>query len=174
VSIHDAYTHWHEHEFKKKLDQSLALPVLHALQGHPKSGKLWEKHITAILQSPQFGFKSTTHDRSIHSATFEGTKILLLRQDDDFAVACPNEELAKHLCNQIGKCLQLPSEDTHPFKCLGLLKDLMDSMSHNILTRSSSHAKSTSSESSPPMDGRNLPLLYKQSLLCLCHYQLTR
>ena len=123
VSIDDAYTDWYEHRFKKQLDRSLALPVLHALQGHPKSGKLWEKHITAILQSPQFGFKSTTHDRSIYLAAFEGTKILLLCQVDNFAVACPNEELAKHLCDQIGKRSQLTSEDAPPFKHLGLFQD---------------------------------------------------
>jgi len=123
VSIDDAYTDWHEHRFKKKLDRSLVLPVFHALQGHPESGKLWEKHITAILRSPKFGFKSTTHDRSTHSATFEGTKILLLCQVDDFAVACPNEDLGKRLHDQIGKALQLPSEDTPPFKYLGLIKD---------------------------------------------------
>jgi len=33
----------------------------------------------------------------LYSATFEGTKILLLHQVDTFAVACPDEELAKHL-----------------------------------------------------------------------------
>jgi len=49
VSINNAYVDWHEHRFKKKLDRSLVLPILHALQGHPKSGKLWEKHIAAIL-----------------------------------------------------------------------------------------------------------------------------
>ena len=123
VSIDDAYADWYEHWFKKKLDRSLVLPVLHALQGHPKSCKLWEKHITAILQSPAFGFKSTIHDKSICSATFEGTKILLLRQVDDFDVACPSEDIAKRLCAQIGKALQLPSEDAPPFKCLGLIKD---------------------------------------------------
>jgi len=85
--------------------------------------KLWEKHITAILRSPKFGFKSTTHDKSIYSAISEGTRILLLRQVDDFAVACPNEDLVKRLYDQIGKSLQLPSEDTPPFKYLGLIKD---------------------------------------------------
>jgi len=123
VSIDDACADWYEHRFKKKLDCSLVLPVLHALQGHPESGKLWKKHITAILRLPQFGFKSTTHDKSLCSATFEGTRILLLRQVDDFAVACPNEDFAKHLYDQIGKALQLPSEDTPPFKYLGLIKD---------------------------------------------------
>jgi len=123
VSIDDAYADWYEHHFKKKLDRSLVLPVLHALQGNPESGKLWEKHITAILRSPQFGFKSTTHDRSIHSATFEDTRMLLLCQVDDFAVVCPKEDIAKHLYNQIGNALQLPSEDTPPFKYLGLIND---------------------------------------------------
>jgi len=46
-----------------------------------------------------------------------------LRQVDDFAVACPNEDLTKCLYDQIGKALQLPSEDTPPFKYLGLIKD---------------------------------------------------
>jgi len=123
VSIDDEHADWYGHRFKKKLDRFLVLPVLHALQGHPESGKLWEKHITAILRSPQFGFKSTTHDLSTYSTTFEGTKILLLRQVDDFAVACPNEDLAKRLYDQIGKASQLPSEDTPPFKYLSLIKD---------------------------------------------------
>jgi len=91
MSIDNACADWHEHRFKKKLDHSLVLPVFHALQGHPESGKLWEKHITAILRSPKFGFTSTTHDKSVCSATFEGAKMLLLRQVDDFAVACPNK-----------------------------------------------------------------------------------
>jgi len=123
VSIDNTYADWYEHCFKKKLDRSLVLPVLHVLQGHPESGKLWEKHITAILRLPKFGFKSTTHDKSIYSATFEGTKILQLHQVDNFAVACPNEDLAKRLCAQIGKALQLPSKDMPPFKYLGLIKD---------------------------------------------------
>jgi len=49
--------------------------------------------------------------------------MLLLRQVDDFAVACPNEDLAKRPHDQIGKALQLPSQDAPPFKHLGLIKD---------------------------------------------------
>jgi len=49
--------------------------------------------------------------------------VLLLRQVDDFALACPNEDMAKRLYDQIGKRLQLPSETQPPFKYLGLLKD---------------------------------------------------
>ena len=109
VSIDDAYADWYEHRFKRKLNRSLVLPVLHALQGHPESGKVWEKHITAILKSPEFGFKSTTHDHSIYSATIDGHRVLMLRQVDDFALACPNEALAQKIYGRIGKRLQLPS-----------------------------------------------------------------
>ena len=49
--------------------------------------------------------------------------MLLLRQVDDFAVATPSEELAKSICDRIGKKLQLPSEKEVPFKYLGSLED---------------------------------------------------
>jgi len=42
---------------------------------------------------------------------------------DNFAVACPNEDIAKRLYDQIGKSLHLPSENSPPFKHIGLLKD---------------------------------------------------
>ena len=110
VSIDDAHAEWYEHWFQKKLDRAQVLPVLHALQGHPESGKLWEKHITGILQSADFGFRSTTHDRSIYSANLFGHQLLLLRQVDDFALACPAETIACDIYGKIGKRLQLPSE----------------------------------------------------------------
>ena len=134
VSIDDAYVDWYEHRFKKKLNRSHVLPVLHALQGHPESGKLWEQHITAILQSSEFGFKSTTHDRSIYSATIDGHRVLLLRQVDDFALACPSEDLAQRIYGRIGKRLQLPSETEPPFKYLGVLDDFNGSF-HCALLR---------------------------------------
>ena len=56
VAIDDAYAEWYETRFNKKIDRSYVLPVLHALQGHPESGRLWEEHITSILTSPDLGF----------------------------------------------------------------------------------------------------------------------
>ena len=57
VSIDDQYADWYEYCFGVKLDRSMVLPVQHALQGHPESGRLWEQHITKILRSKEFGFK---------------------------------------------------------------------------------------------------------------------
>jgi len=49
--------------------------------------------------------------------------MLLLCQVDNFAIACPNEDIIKRLHDQIGQALQLPSEDTPPFKYLGPIND---------------------------------------------------
>ena len=123
VTVDDAYAEWYEHRFSQKLDRSRVLPVLHALQGHPESGRLWESHITSILTSAEFGFKCTTHDRSIYTAVIDNQRVLMLRQVDDFALACPNEALAQRIYANIGTRLQLPSETAPPFKYLGLIKD---------------------------------------------------
>ena len=121
VSIDDAYADWYEHKHGIKLDRSLVLPVLHALQGHPESGRLWEMHINGILRD--LGFAPTTHDRAIYSATIDGQIILLLRQVDDFALASPSENIAKDVYTSVGKRLQLPSEAKPPFKCFGMIDD---------------------------------------------------
>jgi hypothetical protein len=121
VSIDDAYAEWYEHRFNKKVDRSFVLPVLHALQGHPESGRLYEEHINSILSSPELGFKSTTHDRTIYSADFDGVPVYLLRQVDDFCLACPNEPMAIRIYDIIGSKLQLPGESKPPFTYFGLL-----------------------------------------------------
>ena len=71
--------------------------VQHALQGHPEAGKLWEKHITSILTSSEFGIKSTTHEylhlpawmhdgllmcHSIRSVSVTLTSTVLHRRED--------------------------------------------------------------------------------------------
>jgi hypothetical protein len=97
--------------------------VQHALQGHPKSGRLWEEHINQILLGPKLKFTTTTHDRTIYRTVYKGHKILLLRQVDDFAIASPSETIATEIYDIIGSALQLPTENSKPFKYLGLLTD---------------------------------------------------
>ena len=53
MSIDDAYADWYFWKTGCKIDQSKVLPVLHALQQHPESGKLWEIRINSILFSPE-------------------------------------------------------------------------------------------------------------------------
>ena len=49
VTIDDQYSDWYKFKFGRQIDHDRVLPVLRALQGHLKSGKLWEKHINNIL-----------------------------------------------------------------------------------------------------------------------------
>jgi len=93
------------------------------LQGHPKSGRLWEIHINAILTSPELNFKTTTHDCTIYTANFDGERVYLLHQVDDFALACTNKALANKIYDTIGKKLQLPNEDKPPFSKMGLINN---------------------------------------------------
>ena len=123
VSIDDTYADWYFLETGRKIDRSKVPPVLHALQGHPKSGRLWKSHINSILFSLELNFKCTTHDRTIYSTMVHCVKVLLLRQVDNFALASPDEATAKAIYDIIGKRLMLPGEDKPPFAYMGLVDD---------------------------------------------------
>ena len=101
------------------MDKDLVLPVLRALQGHPKAARLWEEHISAILK--EVGFKNTTHEKNIYTGTFCGEKVLLVRQVDEFALGCPQESTAKSVYSNIGAKLTLHNEAEAPFEYLGLV-----------------------------------------------------
>ena len=45
LTIDDAYFEWYQEKTGKTLNRRFVLPVLHSLQGHPKSGKMWMKLI---------------------------------------------------------------------------------------------------------------------------------
>jgi hypothetical protein len=124
VAVDEAYVEWFQLRFPDKpIDRNMVLPVQHALQGHPESGGLWERHINSILSCPELGFKSTVHDKCVYSTVFEGNKILLLQQVDDFSLACKSEDIAIKIYDIIGKLLRLDYEDDIPFKYLGLVDD---------------------------------------------------
>ena len=89
--------------------------MLQALQGHPESGKLWEKHINNILMGPELGFKHTIHDRTIYQSINKGHKVLLLHQVGDLMVQTDDENIAKEIFTIIGSKVQLENEDESPF-----------------------------------------------------------
>ena len=98
--------------------------MLHALQGHLESGKLWEWHINNILMGLELDFKHTTHDRTIYQSMFKGNNVLLLRQADNLMVQTDNESIAKKIFTITGSKLQLENEDEPPFAYLGPTVDL--------------------------------------------------
>ena len=79
----------------KNIDRGKVIPVMIALKEHSESGRLWETLINQILKI--IGFTTTTHDRTIYTPVYKttGENIYLLRQVDDFALACSNEYVAE-------------------------------------------------------------------------------
>ena len=49
AQIDNAHADWCKNKFGKPVDRRLVLPVQHALQGHPESGRLWEDNIDQML-----------------------------------------------------------------------------------------------------------------------------
>ena len=136
VSIDDQYSDWYTYRNEgKTIDRRKVLPVLKALQGHPEAGKCWEQHINGILSD--LGFKSTTHDKTIYSKVHNGETVYMLRQVDDFALACNDESTAKELYKMIGSRLRLLDETEDPFTYLGLSLTSMASMLNNPWNKSS-------------------------------------
>ena len=123
MAIDDAYAEWYEKKFNRKLNRRMVLPILRALQGSPESGRLWEEHCNRTLMSEPLNFRTTTHDKTIYQTNYKGEKIFMIRQVDDFSLACDNEETAIEIYNIIGASLRLPKEDKDPFAYLGLVSD---------------------------------------------------
>jgi hypothetical protein len=59
--------------------------------------------------------QATTHEPCLYSGTYDGNKILFLRQVDDFAIVCEDEKIAKSMINEINNYMSVQ------IKYLGLL-----------------------------------------------------
>jgi len=116
MKLDDAFRDWYLERTGVLLDKDLVLPVLRALQGHPEAARLWEEHISAILE--KVGFKNTTHEKNIYTGKFCDEKVLLVRQ---VALGCRQESTAKSVYAKIGTKLALHNEAEAPFECLGLV-----------------------------------------------------
>jgi len=101
------------------LDKDLVLPVLRVLQGHPEAARLWEEHISGILE--KVGFKNITHEKNIYTGKFCGEKVPLVRQVDNFALGCRQESTAKSVYSDIGAKLTLHNKAEVRFEHLGLV-----------------------------------------------------
>ena len=125
LQLDDAYAEWYKNKTKETISKRMVLPVKHALQDHPESGKMWMKMIGNILIN-ELGFITTTYNRCTHLQERDGKLQLLLRQVDDFMLGTTSEKAAKDLFNNIGIKIQFPSKKEAkivPFKFLGVVKD---------------------------------------------------
>jgi hypothetical protein len=84
---------WVKHKHLPPIPPVHVILILSAMQGHPESPRLWEKHADEILR--EIGLTLTIHEPCLYSGTVHGKRVLFLRQVDDFAIAAPDAHTRK-------------------------------------------------------------------------------
>ncbi len=82
------------------------VPVLSAMQGHPESSRLWEKHANKILQ--EIGLIPTVCKPCLCLGTFNGQRVLFMQQVDDFAIAASDAKTSDILMDLVDDRLKIP------------------------------------------------------------------
>ena len=97
---------WVQHLKRDPIPDGQMIPVLQAMQGHPESPRLWEKHADRILR--EIGLTPTVHEPCLYSGVFNDQRIIFMRQVDDFAVASPDAKTSDMLMDLIDEKLSMP------------------------------------------------------------------
>jgi hypothetical protein len=97
---------WVNHKKRPPIPDGHVIPILSAMQGHPESPRLWEKHADAILR--EIGLTPTIHEPCLYSGIINNNRVLLKRQVDDFALAAPDAKTADVLLDLIDDKLKIP------------------------------------------------------------------
>ena len=97
---------WVNHKQRPPIPDGHVVPILSAMQGHPESPRLWEKHADAILR--ELGLTPTIHEPCLYSGIINNNRVLLKRQVDDFAIAAPDAKTADILLDLIDDKLKIP------------------------------------------------------------------
>jgi hypothetical protein len=97
---------WVNHKHNPPLADGEVIPILSAMQGHPESPCLWEKHPDAILC--KIGLIPMVHEPCLYSGIINGKQIIFKRQVDDFTIASPDERTANILLDMINDELSIP------------------------------------------------------------------
>ena len=106
LKVDAAYRNWYFKKTGISLPENTYVRVLQAIQGHPESPRLWNLHIDSILL--KMGFHPTTHEPCIYIKYTPTETIYLLRQVDDFAIACDSKSTATFYWDELDKFLKEP------------------------------------------------------------------
>ena len=101
LKVDQAYRDWYKHRKGIDIPINSYVRVQHAIQGHPESPRLWQDHIDKILKT--LGYQQMTHEPCIYVNRRKdlNEEVYLLRQVDDFALACTDKNTADQLWDEI-------------------------------------------------------------------------
>jgi hypothetical protein len=97
---------WVNHKKCPPIPNGHVIPILSAMQGHPESPRLWEKHADAILQ--EIGLTPTTHEPCLYTGVINGSGVIFLRQVNDFAIATSDPKTSESLLDMLDERLTIP------------------------------------------------------------------
>jgi len=66
---------WNNHKKRPPIAEGDVIPILSAMQGHPESPRLWEKHADAILH--ECGLIPTVQEPCLYSGMINGQRVIL-------------------------------------------------------------------------------------------------
>jgi hypothetical protein len=105
--IDEAFRDWWTNHLGNQVipPECTVVRVHNAIQGHPESPRLWEKHIDKILRD--LGMKPATHEPCLYSGKYNNRTMLFLQQVDDFAVASAYQTDAEALILAINERMRI-------------------------------------------------------------------
>eukprot|EP00804_Cyclotella_cryptica_P017245 CCRYP_016804-RA/>CCRYP_016804-RA protein AED:0.21 eAED:0.21 QI:0/0/0/1/1/1/3/0/813 len=100
-----AFCEWWMARGRGVIPEDFVIPVLAAMQGHPESPRLWEKHIDKILE--MLHFVATVHEPCPYRGVVDSQHVIFKRQVDDFAVAMTSKHIANLIFDAIDNKLSM-------------------------------------------------------------------
>jgi hypothetical protein len=97
---------WTEHKKRPPIPPGHVIPILSAMQGHPESPRIWEKHADAILR--KLGLTPTVHEPCLYMGTINKNCVIFMHQVDNFAIAAPDALTADILMDMLDNKLTIP------------------------------------------------------------------
>jgi hypothetical protein len=109
--IDNNFREWWEKHLKQEPipKECTVIQVCKAIQGHPESPRLWEKHIDRIVRD--MNFAPTRHEPCLYRGNYKGQTVLFLRQVDDFAVAAKDKSICSTINAHINKKMSMDVKD---------------------------------------------------------------
>jgi hypothetical protein len=102
-----AFRGWWSSKGRDPIPDNAVIPVLAAMQGHPESGRLWEKHIDKILRR-DLQLRPTVHEPCLYSSTIDLQRVLFKCQVNDFAPAVAEAWIATKVFDLLDSKLRIP------------------------------------------------------------------
>jgi hypothetical protein len=103
-----AFKEWWASKGRAPIPDGYVIPVLAAMQGHPESPRLWEKHHIDQILRHELGFVPMVHEPCIYSGEIDGEEWVLFKQQvDDFLLAVKSATVANKVFDLIDAHLHM-------------------------------------------------------------------